>query len=152
VDADHLDAERYFQPQKNELRNKFPSITELQTQFEHKLTELLGKSQDTKVGQARRYVLESCLHAAPGTAGLYTLTAPTGSGKTWASLAFALEHAKYHPEMRRIIVALPFTSIIEQTTGLFQKVFGEEAVLEHHSNVRLRPDPTPERTPAPPAG
>ncbi|MDN4600189.1 CRISPR-associated helicase Cas3' [Paenibacillus sp. F6_3S_P_1C] len=147
VDADHLDAERYFQPQKNELRNKFPSLSELQTQFKRKLTNLLAKPQDTKVGQARRSVLESCLNAASGTAGLYTLTAPTGSGKTWASLAFALEHAKYHPKMRRIIVALPFTSIIEQTAGLFQQFFGEEAVLEHHSNVSFRSDPESEFSP-----
>ncbi|TYA11240.1 CRISPR-associated helicase Cas3' [Paenibacillus faecis] len=140
IDADYLDAERYFQPLKAELRNSFPSLTELHAQFHPKLQELLNKPQDSKMARARRYVLDSCLLAGTGSTGLYTLTAPTGSGKTWASLAFALKHAEQHANMRRIIVALPFTSLIEQTAGLFREVFGEGAVLEHHSNVSYLPD------------
>ncbi|MDU7474716.1 MAG: CRISPR-associated helicase Cas3' [Paenibacillus macerans] len=147
IDADYLDAERYFQPLKTELRNNLPSLSELHAQFHHKLQELLHKPQNSNVLQARHYVLESCLLAGTGSTGLYTLTAPTGSGKTWASLAFALKHAEQHSEMRRIIVALPFTSLIEQTAGLFREVFGEEAVLEHHSNVSYRPDSESEFSP-----
>ncbi|MDP4097857.1 CRISPR-associated helicase Cas3' [Paenibacillus sp. P96] len=147
IDSDYLDAERYFQPLKTELRNKFPSLLELHIPFYPKLQELLNKPQNNKVARARRSVLESCLLAATGPAGMYALTAPTGSGKTWSSLAFALKHAEEHSKMRRIIVALPFTSIIEQTAGLFRGVFGEEAVLEHHSNVSYHSDSESEFNP-----
>lgn len=141
VDADFLDTEHFFHPQKYDLRNQFSTLTELRFTFKHKLQDLLTHPQESKVDKARHNVLKSCLRSAIGTIGLYAFTSPTGSGKTWASLAFAFEHAKHHSSLRRIIYALPFTSIIEQTAGIFKELFGEDAVLEHHSNVDNKSDP-----------
>lgn len=147
VDADYLDAEGHFQPEKTAKRGQYPSIKELQQRFQPFLKELLNKSQEKKVFQARRSVLEDCLKAAPGPKGFYTLTAPTGSGKTLASLAFALKHAAEN-EMRRIIIALPFISIIEQTADEYRRVLGKDAVLEHHSNLVFHEDGESELNPA----
>lgn len=138
IDADYTDTAIFYQNDKL-LPNKIYSIKELDWLFQPKLMELLGKPLVNQVSEARRYVLQSCLNAAAGAKGIYTLEAPTGSGKTFASLAFALKHALQH-EMRRIIVALPFTSIIEQTADVFREVFGQDAVLEYHSNVAYRQD------------
>src|SRR5690606_11456677 len=89
-----------------------------------------------EVMEVRAALLDNCLKAANSGPGLFTLAAPTGSGKTLAMLAFALSHAIEH-NLRRVIVVLPYLSIIEQTASIYRKMFechfGPQYVLEHHS-------------------
>ena len=146
VDADFLDTENHFDPERAKSRSA-PSLAE-ETAFEIVMKFLQGLPIDGSVNQSRRQLLTDCLAAAEMEPGLFSLTAPTGSGKTLASLAFALKHccrhnaslpAGSHDRFRRIIVVIPFTSIIEQTAKVFRDrfkpVFGPDYVLEHHSAV-----------------
>ena len=81
-------------------------------------------------------ILRACMDGGDGGKGLYTLTVPTGGGKTVASVAFALRHAVRHG-MNRVIYVIPYTSIIEQTAEVFREIFGKENVVEHHSNASV---------------
>jgi CRISPR-associated helicase Cas3 len=95
----------------------------------------------THVNDIRNILLNDCLHKAETTPGLFTLTAPTGAGKTLAMLAFALKHACHNPRIRRIIMVIPYLSIIEQTADryreIFDPAFGPLYVVEHHSLAGL---------------
>jgi CRISPR-associated endonuclease/helicase Cas3 len=149
VDADFLDTEKHFDPDaaKQRLDRELQAQQALDILLEH----LSAKPCDGPVNQLRRQLLADCLAAAQKPPGLFTLTAPTGSGKTLSSLAFALQHIVHHnarpglPEhdkFQRVIVVIPYTSIIEQTArvyrDLFEKAFGPDYVLEHHSAVAPR--------------
>ena len=149
VDADFLDTEKHFDVNQTKLR----AVPDLQVErvLEILLRCLESKPTDGAVNALRRELRGDCLSAAEKPPGLFTLTAPTGSGKTLSSLAFALQHIVHHNAdlsvddaraFRRIIVVIPYTSIIEQTAQvfreLFEESFGEDYVLEHHSAVAPR--------------
>lgn len=133
VDADFLDTEKFMDPQKAETRQIDWSMLNLKNQFDAYMLEKTRDSEVTVVNQWRANILQDCRNAAQESPGIYTLTVPTGGGKTLSGMAFALEHAVIH-QKRRIIVAIPYTSIIEQTAEQYRDIFGD-AVLEHHSNL-----------------
>ncbi|HEW78565.1 MAG TPA: CRISPR-associated helicase Cas3' [Phycisphaerales bacterium] len=134
VDADFLDTEASLDKKRSGWRSTYPGISELHERFWANFNVLReGADQTLNVNRQRELVLEDCLRAAALEPGLFSLTVPTGGGKTLASLALALNHA-INKEKRRIIYVIPFTSIIEQNAKVFRDMLGENAVLEHHCN------------------
>ena len=133
ADSDFLDTEHFIEPEKWAWRGGYPELTVLEKRLLQFLRDLTSHAPATKVNEYRSTILNHCLAAADLRPGLFSLTVPTGGGKTFSSLAFALKHAiKYG--LKRIIYVIPYTSIIEQNADVFRKALGEEAVLEHHSN------------------
>lgn len=133
VDADFLDTEKFMDPNKSFLRYIDWKFEGLKNRFDVYMDEKARNSEQTVVNQWRSRILQDCRKAAQEQPGIYTLTVPTGGGKTLSGMAFALEHAVEY-QKSRIIVAIPYTSIIEQTAEQYRQIFGE-AVLEHHSNL-----------------
>ncbi len=117
----------------------WPELGSLLPKLDAHLAQKLATAEPTPVNRLRADVLQACRSAAGRPPGLFSLTVPTGGGKTLSSLAFALEHARRHG-LRRVIYAIPFTSIIEQTAQVFREAVGSDAVLEHHSALGPRPD------------
>ncbi|MBS1160255.1 MAG: box helicase domain protein [Proteobacteria bacterium] len=141
VDADFLDTERFMSQGKAEARNGFMPICELEKCLAECLAQMAQAVAErgeagTQVNLKRAEVQRACLAKAELAPGVFSLTVPTGGGKTLSSLAFALRHAARHGK-RRVIYAIPYTSIIEQTAGIFRSIFGDENVIEHHSNVEV---------------
>jgi len=137
VDADYLDTEASLSNEKSTWRSGYPSLLELSERFAINFNILRNKADSTTVvNQHREKVLDDCMKSAEFNPGLFSLTVPTGGGKTLASLAFALAHAKKHGK-RRIIYVIPFTSIIEQNAQVFRKMLGDDAILEHHCNFMV---------------
>ena len=144
VDADWLDTEAHFNSAKIALRGNAVHLSELWNRFESDQNRLLAKavsSGESPVNRARREIYEACLEAADGPQGVYRLTVPTGGGKTRSGMGFALRHAIKHG-LDRIIFAIPYTSIIDQTADVYQGIFGAENVLEHHSAIEPTLDPS----------
>lgn len=141
VDADFLDTETFLDKNKAEWRSVYPALPELHARFWKNFDAMRAKTDPVlNVNIQRELVLTDCLQAAEKLAGIFSLTVPTGGGKTLASLAFALNHAMSNidedkkPRLRRIIYVIPFTSIIEQNAQVFREMLGDDAVLEHHCN------------------
>jgi CRISPR-associated endonuclease/helicase Cas3 len=144
VDADFLDTERFYNFEKNQAR-LLPqtSITALHAQLNQHLRCL---PTDGNINAQRAEILRTVRSRAAQAPGLFSLTVPTGGGKTLASLAFALDHALAHG-LQRVIFVIPFTSIVEQTAAVFRQALGplgEHAVLEHHSAFTDNPTHSPE--------
>jgi len=136
VDADFLDTERFMSPEKADNRGQDTSMKEMLSCFNKHMERFQKEQREGSINSIRAKILEMCRVKANGKPGIYTMTVPTGGGKTLSSLAFALEHAVKH-DKRRIIYAIPYTSIIEQTAEVFRGVFEPlgDVLIEHHSNT-----------------
>ena len=131
VDADYLETERFYDAAKTDRRGRYDSISILKQQLDAHLATFTA---DSPVNRLRAEILADCRRAAMQPAGLFSLTVPTGGGKTLSGLAFALDHALRN-NLRRVVVAIPYTSIIEQTADVYRRIVGDANVVEHHSNV-----------------
>lgn len=141
VDADFLDTEHFMSAGSVTRESGEALSVLLERLMEKKVRPWLAAADSPDPSLSRRRavirqqrceILRSCLEAGTRPQGLYTLTVPTGGGKTVSSMAFALRHALAHG-MQRVIYVIPYTSIIEQTAKIFRDIFGPENVLEHHS-------------------
>jgi CRISPR-associated endonuclease/helicase Cas3 len=144
VDADFLDTEAYLDRDRAEGRAGFPPLSDylqqLDAHLDHMAARIHANGQaDEPVMRARAQVLRDCREGATLSPGVFTLQVPTGGGKTLASLAFALRHALAHG-LERVIVAIPYTSIVEQTADVLSAIFGRENLVEHHSQADTPPD------------
>jgi CRISPR-associated endonuclease/helicase Cas3 len=150
VDADFLDTEMFMDCDRSAKRSGSVGMDQMLVRFDrhmHSKQDALRESvaANTPVNRVRDAVLRACREKAQLLPGTFTLTVPTGGGKTLSSLAFALEHAVCHGK-RRVIYAIPYTSIIEQTAGIFRGIFGDADVIEHHSNVDAAPERETQRS------
>lgn len=136
VDADYLDTETAIQG--GQPRGNGETLERLLEKLNAHVAPWLEAPANDLCAK-RSAILARCLRGGEDERGLYTLTVPTGGGKTISSLAFALSHAVKHG-LQRVIYVIPYTSIIEQNADVFAKVLGEENVLEHHSQVEFADD------------
>ncbi|TYP91896.1 CRISPR-associated endonuclease/helicase Cas3 [Nitrosomonas communis] len=134
VDADFLDTEAFMDDKKSSLRSGYPSIDVLKSAFDQYMAQKAIKVKNSPVNHIRSQVLCQCREKAKLPPGLFSLTVPTGGGKTLSSMAFALNHA-VHYQKNRVIYVIPYTSILEQTAEVYRGIFGAENVIEHHSNL-----------------
>ncbi|MGN1210939.1 MAG: CRISPR-associated helicase Cas3' [Candidatus Cryptobacteroides sp.] len=133
VDADYLDTELFMDRESAKTRRNDIMLEDLLPLFEEHIEHLQRVSPKSEVNSIRKEVHKRCTIMSDTDKGFYSLTVPTGGGKTLSSLVWAMRHA-IRNGMKRIIIAIPYTSIIVQTASILKKIFGEKAVLEHHSN------------------
>jgi len=143
IDADRTATEAFCNPAQAVERNGAkPGITDLRAALDAFLQKKQSTAPPTAVNGIRATVLADCLAAAPLSPGFFSLNVPTGGGKTYSSLAFGLAHAGIH-DLRRVVMAIPFTSIIEQTADAYREALGSlpaRSLIEHHSNIDPRKD------------
>jgi len=132
VDADSLDTE-FACLGKTAMRGQHDPFETLRQRFEKSMVEIQSRADDSLINRERKKIFDQCVKAGSLPQGIFSLTVPTGGGKTLSSMAFALEHWKIH-NLKRIFYVIPYTSIIEQNANIFREIFGERNVLEHHSN------------------
>lgn len=141
VDADSIATERFCagEDAKTKYRSQpiYEDILVLQQRLDASVDELSSEAEDSNVNRERASILKWCRDASQTDPGFFTLNVPTGGGKTLAAMSFALRHVVAHRAkgMRRVIVAAPYTSIIEQNAGKYAEVLGAHNLIEHHSNL-----------------
>jgi CRISPR-associated endonuclease/helicase Cas3 len=129
VDADRLDTETFM----DGARSAYGNIANLLADFDRHMAAFAASADNTPVNVIRANILRQCREKASLAPGLFSLTVPTGGGKTLSGMAFALRHAMQHKK-QRVIYVIPYTSIIEQTANTFRAIFGNN-VVEHHANL-----------------
>jgi len=138
VDADYLDTELFMNGGKS-IRDQGESMELLCEKLEQHIAGWLHNDDLNTINGRRSEILKHCLEMGKAEKGLFSLTVPTGGGKTISSLAFALKHAEEH-HMERIIYVIPYTSIIEQNAKVFGNILGKDNVLEHHCSIDYESD------------
>jgi len=142
VDADFRDTESFYDRLENRTRERdWPSLQQILPDLRKRFdSHMAGFEAGTDVNRLRAQILAQVRAGARMAPGAFTLSVPTGGGKTLASLGFALDHAALHGH-RRIIYAIPYTSIIDQTVAVFAEVLGEAHVLAHHGAIEMEGTP-----------
>ncbi len=138
VDADFLDTEAFMEPEKSKQRGGYPNLEELLSKFNFYMERKISTADKTPVNLIRDKIYKRCISMAECEPAIFSLTVPTGGGKTLSSMAFALDHAVKYGK-KRVIYVIPYTSIVEQTADQFREIF-EDSVVEHHSNVEVSED------------
>lgn len=141
VDADRLDSEKFEQQHRFgrdwTRTTKTLDAAGLLKRVDEERQRRAAKRPDEELTRLRNNVFASCVASGEQQPqGFYSLTVPTGGAKTLSSMAFALAHAQRW-ELRRVIVVIPYLSIIEQNAGIYRRVLGADQVLEHHSAVEV---------------
>jgi CRISPR-associated endonuclease/helicase Cas3 len=135
VDADYLDTEAFYRPgYRQRAVGPQRSVSELRRRLDGYVDKLSNEAQPTSVNEVRAQVLAACRSASDQAPGVFALPVPTGGGKTLSAMAFALRHAERHA-LRRVIVVIPYTSIIEQNAQRYRDALGPDNVVEHHSTL-----------------
>ena len=140
VDADFLDTEMFMDKKRHAKRGeRYPDLKRLLGCLDSYMDQLCKEAAQSPINAIRADILQQCREAAHKEPAVFSLSVPTGGGKTLSSLSFALHHAVQHKLKNgnsRIIYVIPYTSIIEQTAEVFRRIPGfENTVIEHHSNV-----------------
>ena len=133
IDADRINSSDFEREAQKEVR-RLTEKPDWQSAINQLETKLAGFENRYPIDEIRRKISDNCLKRAVDFQGIYTLTVPTGGGKTLASLRYALHHAQKH-NLERVIYIIPYTSIIDQNAQAVREILGEDWVLEHHSNL-----------------
>ena len=133
IDADRINSSDFEREAQKEVR-RLTEKPDWQMAIDQVEAKLAGFQNRYPIDEIRRRISSDCLKRAVDPQGIYTLTVPTGGGKTLASLRYALHHAQKH-NLDRIIYIIPYTSIIDQNAQVVREILGEDWVLEHHSNL-----------------
>ncbi|MBI5244272.1 MAG: CRISPR-associated endonuclease Cas3'' [Elusimicrobia bacterium] len=143
ADADFLDTEAFYSEGKPAAQEAYPPLRELADRFDKYMRRVLGEADERPINVRRRRILDRCRGCAAQPPGVFSLRVPTGGGKTYAGLAFALGHALAH-KLERIIVVVPFMTIPDQTVAAFRKALivpgakvYEPAFIEEHGGMEL---------------